>query len=484
MQPLIYADFPDPDVIRVHDTYYMITTTMHMFPGGDILKSRDLIHWEPCCHIYDTLDGTARQRLTEGNIYGQGMWAACLRYHKSVFHAVFVCNDTHKSYHFTAADAAGPWQYHEMQGFYHDCSLLFEEDRVFIVHGNRSIHLTEMKNDLSAPLENGTDTVIVRDSPDIPLGYEGSHFYKINGKYCLFLIHWPDTGTCRRTESCFVSDCITGPYRGCTVLDNDIGFFNQGVAQGGIVDDPDGNTHAVLFQDRGAVGRVPVICDVTWTGEMPQIIPREGYGNMKPLIADLKLHGGKPHPLWQFNHQPDKAHVRFADNRFEMDALFANSVLDARNTLTQRAFGPACICRVTVDASRLHDGDKAGLAALQGCFAQIAVIKLNGQYCLQAEERIGEGRKLHSDEPITAHPLIPLPGHTATLEMKLDFRDMKDTASFYLLTGEKRIPVLTDHKLYYRLDHFMGCRPALFCFSRDKTGGTAVFTDFNMQIEP
>jgi len=77
--PFLYADYPDPDVIRVGNRYYMITTTMHVFPGGDLLTSTDLVHWELCCHVYDRLDETPQQSLVDGHIYGKGMWAASLR---------------------------------------------------------------------------------------------------------------------------------------------------------------------------------------------------------------------------------------------------------------------------------------------------------------------------------------------------------------------------------------------------------------------
>lgn len=122
---------------------------MHMFPGCEILRSWDLAHWEYCSCVYQQLDSTAAQRLDKGAIYGKGMWAGSLRIHKGVFHILFICHDTHQSYHFSASVPEGPWMRHDINGFYYDPSLLFDGDRVYVAHGNRQIWVTELTGDLS-----------------------------------------------------------------------------------------------------------------------------------------------------------------------------------------------------------------------------------------------------------------------------------------------------------------------------------------------
>lgn len=188
--PITELDYPDPDVIRVDDTYYMVSTTMHFMPGCEILRSYDLIHWEHLSYVYERLDSTEEQRLVgEKNCYGKGMWAASLRYHKGMYYICFVANDTGKTYLYTADDIEGPWEKRIIEGFYHDCSLLFEDDHVYIVSGNRNVRLQELKKDLGGPKEGGLDRILVSDSRNPGLGFEGSHFYKIDGMYYLFLIH-------------------------------------------------------------------------------------------------------------------------------------------------------------------------------------------------------------------------------------------------------------------------------------------------------
>ena len=269
VNPITRLDYPDPDVIRVGDIYYMVSTTMHFMPGGEILRSYDLVNWEHAAFVYDRLDSTPGQRLEGGqNVYGKGMWAASLRYHKDKFYVCFVANDTGKTYLYTSGAIAGPWEKHQIEGFYHDCSLLFDGDDAYIAYGGKDIYITQLNAGLTAPLAGGLHRLAVSDAGHPGLGYEGTHFYKINGKYYLFFIHslrdrW------MRTEACFVADTIDGTFSGGDVLVDDRGYCGQGVAQGGIVDTPGGDWYAVLFQDHGAVGRIPVLVPVTWEADYP-----------------------------------------------------------------------------------------------------------------------------------------------------------------------------------------------------------------------
>ena len=159
--PITELDYPDPDVIRVDDTYYMVSTTMHFMPGCEILRSYDLIHWEHLSYVYERLDSTEEQRLVgEKNCYGKGMWAASLRYHKGMYYICFVANDTGKTYLYTADNIEGPWEKRIIEGFYHDCSLLFEDDHVYIVSGNRNIRLQELekRSERSKGRRTGSDS--------------------------------------------------------------------------------------------------------------------------------------------------------------------------------------------------------------------------------------------------------------------------------------------------------------------------------------
>lgn len=502
VNPIIKLDFPDPDVIRVDNVYYMVSTTMHFFPGGAILRSYDLIHWELASYLYEGLDNTSAQRL-EGNIYGKGMWAGSLRYHNGRFHVCFIAPDTHKTYLFRSDSAEGPWEKSIIQGFYYDSSLLFDDDgRVFIAHGNTEIHITELNADLSGPKPGGLDRLAVKDTGNIRLGYEGTHFYKINNKYYLFFIHWPDEGYQRRTEACFVADSLEGAFVGKDILDDDLGYHNQGVAQGGIVDTPDGDWFAVLFQDRGAVGRIPVLVPMHWEDDFPVLgtdgkVPsevetkstHEGYA-YTPLFGsdDFQVQNSENACLkdfWQWNHTPNaalwSATEKPGNYRIHSGKISIN-VSHAVNTLTQHMVYPGCAADVTVDGSLMNDGDYAGLCALQGCYGLIALVKQNGRYYLTVLVREPEGDpvwgKLPDEGPGKRVAWIPVESPVVTLKLRACFTDQIDEAEFFYLDGEKWVNTGVRHKLYFKLDHFTGCRFGLFLYSTEQIGGAADFSDF------
>ena len=139
--------------------------------------------------------------------------------------------------------------------------------RAFDVCRNSPVHaqyghavrlgLTEMEVDLSGPKAGGLDRVLVQDLPNQDLGYEGSHLQRHDGRYYLFTCHFARGH--RKTEDCFIADSLDGEFRGRCILDDDLGYHDQGVAQGGMVDTPDGQWYAFMFQDRGALGRTPVL---------------------------------------------------------------------------------------------------------------------------------------------------------------------------------------------------------------------------------
>lgn len=153
----------------------------------------------------------------------------------------------------------GPWKRNEIEGFYHDSSLFFDDDgRAYIVYGGTQIRITELTDDLTSPRPGGLDRIIADSGTSDYLGFEGSHFYKINGRYYLFVIH-SRKDRWKRVESCYTSTTLVGEFTGGVVFEDDLGFLDQGVAQGGVVDTPDGRWFCYLFQDRGAAGRMPVL---------------------------------------------------------------------------------------------------------------------------------------------------------------------------------------------------------------------------------
>lgn len=509
--PVIDSDFPDPDVIRVGETYYMVSTTMYLMPGGDILRSRDLVHWEFLCHVFSQLEDNPAHCLEDGQqIYGLGMWAPSLRFHKGTFYLTFSCNDTHKSLLFTTENPAGPWQRVEMGGFFYDSSLFFDDDdRVYIVHGNTTLRITELETETWSAKPGGLDRIIVEDKPGQRLGYEGSHLYKRDKKYYLFTCHMPTGSKYLKTEDCFLADSLTGLFRGKNILDDNMGYRNYGVAQGGMVDTPEGDWYAFMFQDRGPLGRAPVIMPMSFdaegfpvlgdNGRVPRLVspvrtdadcvcaPLNGSDNFR-YTPDA---GGrvKLAPFWQFSHNPDpegwSVTARPGALRLTTQRTSPNLIL-ARNTLTQRCVGPACAAWVTLDGTGLQEGDFAGICAYQGCYGAIALTKRNGVYYLVMMGRPADNNTIEGDGDFgrlpTEYEAVPAPGPVVTLRTDADFSHEPDTARFsYRGADGAWEPLGVSHRLHYKVDLFIGCRFGLFCYSTLQPGGTADFLDFHYQ---
>ncbi len=492
---MIPMDYPDPDVIRVNDTYYMVSTTMHFMPGCVILHSYNLSDWEIVSYVYEELEPGEKQCLDGAHAYGLGMWAASLRYHEGTFYVCFVANDTGKTYLFRASDVKGPWKRSEIEGFYHDSSLLFDDDgKVYIVYGNRQIYITELNEELSAPKEGGLHRLIIEDKDDVRLGYEGAHFYKINGKYYIFLIHWGSRPGAMRSQACFVADQVEGPYVGKTVIDDDGGYCGQGVAQGGIVSTPDHRWYGVFFRDSGAVGRMPVLVPMVWEDDFP-VFGADGKVPEHVLTTDLRpgyvyapLYGdesfdGELSSFWQWNHIPQKD-LWFVDKKKKALQLTCGKLCDnpvqAVNMLTQRFVYPGSDFEVHIDGTEMKDGDVAGLCLLQGDYKMLALEKRDGQFFVTLISR-GEPTENGMYQPYDVS--IPeqkecfvLESAAVTMRVCTDFTNMKDKAQFYIKQNQQWQPVGEECELFFKLDHFCGVRAGLCYYGTKELGGVAQFS--------
>lgn len=490
--------------MRVGDTYYMASTTMHFMPGCSILRSYDLVHWEILTHVYETLEDSPAHRLEKGkSIYGQGMWAPSFRYHEGTFYLCFSANDTRKTYLFHTTELCGTWSRQIIEGFYHDLSLFFEEDRVFLIYGNTEIYIQELKPDLSGPLSRGLHRMLVKDREDVRLGYEGSHFYKIGSNYYLFLIHWLSGPEGKRTQACFMSSSLEGEFRGKDILNDDMDYHGNGVAQGGIIDTPQGDWFAILFQDRGAVGRIPVLVPLHWKdrfpvlgidGAVPQnpdfVSTRPDYSYAPVGISD-DFSGDTLKAQWQWNHNPDPAYWSFQKNPPALSLrtrALSENITRTVNILTQRSLWPQCGASVLVDGSNMRNGDYAGICALQGIYGMCALAREEDSFFLvmkgaqgEVSYRMGETLDLTPGKEWTR---IPLNSSSLRLRVHLDFTDMKDVATFYYLNEEQWVRIGIDQKLFFGLDHFTGCRIGLFHYSTEKSGGEALFQEFHYEMDP
>jgi len=488
--PILYADVPDISVLRVGDTYYMSSTTMHMSPGVPIMKSKDLVNWQLVSYAYDTLASLPTLTLSNGkSTYGQGSWASSLRYYNGTYYVSTFAQTTGKTYIYSTKNIEkGPWKTASFRPSYHDHSLFFDDDgRVYLVYGAGKLRLVELTADASGVKPGATEQVLIENASapagsNIGLAAEGSQLFKIKGKYYLFNIVWPKNGM--RTVVVHRADKITGPYEGRVALQD------LGVAQGGLIDTPDGRWFAYLFRDFGAVGRVPYLVPTTWqdgwpilgdNGKVPRTLalpPSQGPipGLVAPDAFDRRPGEAALPLVWQWNHNPDnqlwsvaerKGYLRLKTGRVD------SSFLLARNTLTQRTIGPTCTGTTALDVSHLKEGDFAGLALLQKRYGLVGVDYRNGRKSLVMVSA-------ESERPVEVQR-IPLRQATVYLRAECDFTDQRDVATFfYSLDGNAWHVLGKPLKMAYTLPHFMGYRFGLFNYATKTAGGYADFDYFTI----
>ena len=165
--PIIFADVPDMSMIRVGDTYYMSSTTMHMSPGVPIMKSKDLVNWKLVSYCYGTLVSNDEMNLQNGkSTYGRGSWASSMRYHNGIFYVSTFAATSGKTHIYSTQNIEqGIWKEKTFRPALHDHSLFFDDDgKVYMLYGNRKLTLVELNADVSGIKEGGINQVVVENS--------------------------------------------------------------------------------------------------------------------------------------------------------------------------------------------------------------------------------------------------------------------------------------------------------------------------------
>ncbi len=256
--PVIFGDFPDPDVIRVDDWYYMVSTTMHIFPGATILKSRDLVNWEYCCNPLERIELSDAYNLENGqNRYGRGQWATALQYRDGKFYMLFSTLDE-GGYLLTATDIDGEWEMRKLKEGFYDPGILFDDNgKTYVVYGINKLRIAEVDDDFNKV--PGGDKEVA--SYSFREGLEGSKLYKKDGYYYIYATYggWPAFQTVFRSKD------IYGPYEEKKLIDD------SNIHQGALVQTQTGEWWTMLFADRGAYGRLPNLQPVSWKDGWPEI---------------------------------------------------------------------------------------------------------------------------------------------------------------------------------------------------------------------
>lgn len=289
---ILFADYSDPDVVRVGDDYYLVSSSFQNVPGLPILHSKDLRNWTRIGYAVDRLPSPDFDTAQHGN----GVWAPSIRHHGGWFWIYF--GDPDRGIYMTRArEARGPWEpltlVKAAKGWIDPCPLWDDDGSMYLVHAwaksragfNGVLHVNRLSSDGRRVVDEGT---MVFDGRDRHPTIEGPKFYKRNGWYYIFA---PAGGVKRGWQTVLRSKNVLGPYEDKIVLEH-------GLHQGAWVDD-----WFIHFEDRGAYGRVVHRNPLKWVNEWPEIEVTETRQTPAMVVNDWQWQGNptrRPLPanLW------------------------------------------------------------------------------------------------------------------------------------------------------------------------------------------
>jgi beta-xylosidase len=476
--PVINADFPDPDVILVDDTYYMVTTTMFVFPGVTVLKSKDLVNWEYGSNAVGRFDFHKCYNLDGCNRYAHGQWATSIKYHKGKFYLLFITLDE-GGFLCTASTAEGPWEIRKLPKGFYDPGLFFDDDgKIYVTHGYSKIYVTEVDSAI-API--GKDSLVF--TGDIRRGLEGMHVYKIDGYYYLYGTY----GGLDGIQVALRSRNIYGPFEQKVVISDSSKNINFGLHQGALLKTQTGEWWTILFSDRGPFGRFPSLQPVTWIDGWPMV----GV-NGKGVITYRKPNVGRTYPVktlptsdefdsktlgmqWGWNHNPDSTKWSLTQRSGYLRLTTGKVVShfrDASNTLTQRMFtyyanAMPTLGSTKMEIGKMQDGDVAGLAIFQDPYAYIAVKQVEGvKYVVM----VNNGLEIAS---------TALKSNTVYFQASAHYDT--DKATFSYSTDNKKFTAFGNElDMKFNLSVFTGNKFCLFNYATKTPGGYVDFDWFRM----
>jgi beta-xylosidase len=270
--PIIHADYSDPDVIRVGGDYWMTASSFNASPGLPILHSKDLVNWKLVNHaikIQEPADVFAKPQ------HGAGVWAPSIRFHKGEYY-IFYGDPDFGIYMTKSHDPAAEWSkpllIKKAKGWIDPCPLWDTDGNAYLVHafaGSRSgiksiLVVNRMTPDGTRLLDDG---VVVFDGHALDPTVEGPKFYKRAGFYYILA---PAGGVSTGWQLALRSKNVYGPYERRVVMEQGESLIN-GPHQGGLVDTPSGASWFIHFQDKGVFGRVVHLQPSAWVGGFPVI---------------------------------------------------------------------------------------------------------------------------------------------------------------------------------------------------------------------
>lgn len=418
--PILYADYSDPDAIRVGEDYYMVASSFSNAPGLPLLHSKDLVNWKVINYCVKKVP-EIRYR---NPIHGCGVWAPAIRYHDGLFYVCFPMPDE-GIYMTTAKDPYGEWSepvnIRPGAGWIDPCPFWDDDGKAYLVAGvaksrigyKSVLHVVEMQPDGMGLI--GEEVKIFDGNLNDQMTIEGPKMYKRNGWYYVFA---PAGGVKTGWQTILRSRNPFGPYEYKVVLrqgDTDV----NGPHQGAWVDTVTGEDWFLHFQDVYAAGRIIHLQPMHWEdNDWPIIgINKDGNDYGEPVMEYRKPNIGKTeeelkksdiYPVcepdcdddftsdklgmqWQWNANPDNGWAEFGKTVNGKKCLQLNSIAasknrpvgDFRNLLLQKWPAPEFTCETKMYVNELGEGDFAGYVSLGVNYVALGIVKDNDKYVLR-----------------------------------------------------------------------------------------------------
>ena len=469
--PLLFADYPDPDIIRVGSDYYFVTTTFANAPGLTLLHSKDLVNWRLFSHVVPRLDDRPDYRLDNGkDAYRRGLFAASLRYHDGTFYvAVTPVGQNTRIYR--SRDPRGPWVMNELDREAFDPGLFIEPDGTAYIAtaigSDGTIRLLK--------LDPGLRRVVDDRKVHYNAGAEGSKIIRRGQYYYLFNAIPRRLGlTVSRAHSLY------GSWETRPQIDD-----RSGGHQGALVDTADGKWVGFVMLDAGSIGRTTNLSPVFWqddwpvwgTPDAPGRVPERaakpiaGFPFAEPATSD-DFSSAKLGQQWQWNHNPDDTRWSLTQRPgfLRLRPTRADGLWRARNTLTQKAQGPRSRAEVKLDISGIAAGDRCGFGTFGQYSATLAVSRDDrgaAQLVMDVIESTETGPAVKDRTPP-----IAFAGSTLWIGLDLDFTTDRGRLS-YSRDGKRWVAAGGAFPLAFawRTGTFQGQQMALSCYNAKPGNG-------------
>jgi beta-xylosidase len=491
--PIIHADYSDPDAIRVGDDYYMVSSSFTHIPGLPILHSKDLVNWRLIGHAlkkqppYDVYDKVQ---------HGAGVWAPSIRYHNNEFY-IYYPDPDHGIYLVRSKTINGPWSEPLLveagKGLIDPCPLWDNDGKTYLVHayaGSRAgiksiIVVKEMNKEGTRIIGNA---VMVYDGHEADPTIEGPKFYKRNGYYYIFA---PGGGVSTGWQTILRSKNVFGPYERKVALAQGTTSVN-GPHQGAWVTTQTGEDWFLHFQDKEAYGRIVHLQPMKWINDWPVIgIDKDKDGKGEPVMDYKKPNIGKVHPKstvqdsdefnevkfglqWQWQANPKEGWAFTTTNGslrmfsvYQTDSI--NNLWNAPNILGQKFPAEEFTASVKVSFKPKFENERFGLVVFGADYASISVVKRKDGIYIVHHENIGADKNNHEKE-ISVSPFN-------VQEFYLTVKIVKGGICKFSYGSEKMTGDLTE-TFTAKPGRWVGAKIGLFC-TRTNITNDAGFADID-----